>query len=80
MAPNLLSTGERGVARRGRPVVAPQPDIVPFVIKRVNDESLLAMSNDSGATAVTPSCQGMNAVVEATGIGPSGAFFPLARL
>jgi hypothetical protein len=57
------------VARRGRTVVAPQPDIVPFVIKRGNDESLLVMSNDNGPTAVTSSSQVMNAVAVATGIG-----------
>jgi len=52
---------------------------MPFVIKRVNDERLLVEDNDNGATAVTPSSEVINAVAEATGIGPSGAFFQLAR-
>src|SRR5215204_7730078 len=38
--PASCQRGEQGVARRERPVVAPQPAIVPFVIKRVTDESL----------------------------------------
>jgi hypothetical protein len=46
----------------------PQPDIVPVIMKRVNDESLLVVSNDNGAIAVTLSSQVMNAAAEATGI------------
>src|SRR5215207_8373688 len=52
--------GELAVARRELPLVVPQPDIVPFVIKRVNEESLPVEDNDNGATAVTPSSQVMN--------------------
>ena len=61
--------GGLGVARRELPVVVPQSEIVEFVIKRVNDESRLVVSNDNGPTAVTPSSQINNAVAEATGIG-----------
>jgi hypothetical protein len=57
-----------GVALRELPVVVPQPDIVPVIMKRVNDESLLVVSNDNGAIAVTLSSQVMNAAAEATGI------------
>jgi hypothetical protein len=60
--------GARGVALGELPVVAPQPDIVAFVIKRVNDDSLPVGDNDNGATGVTPSSQVMNAVAEATGV------------
>jgi hypothetical protein len=47
----------------------PQSEIVAFVIKRVNDESLHVGCNDNSPTAVTPSREVMNAVAEATGIG-----------
>jgi hypothetical protein len=57
------------VARRELGAVAPQPEIVAFVIRRVNGESLLVVSSDNGPTAVTPSSQVMNVVAEATGIG-----------
>jgi len=57
-----------GVARRELAAVAPQPEIVAFVIRRVNDESLPVEDNDNDATTVTPSSQVMNVVAEATGI------------
>jgi hypothetical protein len=39
-----------------------------IVNKRANIGSLLVVSNDNCATSVTPSCQIMNAVAEATGV------------
>jgi hypothetical protein len=47
---------------------SPQPDIVPFVSKRVNDKSLHVVCNEDEPTAVPPLSEVMNAVAEATGI------------
>jgi hypothetical protein len=66
--PASCQRGELGVARRELPVVAPQPDIVPFVSKRVNDKSLHVVCNEDEPTAVPPLSEVMNAVAEATGI------------
>ena len=60
MCPAGCQRGELDVARRERPVVAAQPDIMPCLVKRVNNERLLVEDNDSGATLVTPSSEVLN--------------------